>query len=79
MMPAAANEATFDPPALHDPTFFAWAIRVGLRLKNKPPGLPAGAIERAILIEGTPCPEWAEGLAFLISLANAHKRETASG
>ncbi|MBK1685385.1 hypothetical protein CKO18_17690 [Rhodoferax fermentans] len=72
----AANAPKFEPPALADPAFFAWAIRVGLRLANKPPGTPAGAVERAILMEGTPCPEWAQGLAFLMSMANAHNRET---
>lgn len=75
MKPTAANAPTFEPLALADPAFMAWAMRVGLRLANKPPGAPAGAIERAILMEGTPNPEWAQGLAFMMSLAQSNKRE----
>ena len=52
-----------------DPAFIAWAIRVGLRLRNKAPGAPDDAIERAISREGTPSPEWAQALAFMMTLA----------
>lgn len=75
-MMQAANEPTFAPLALADPAFMAWAVRVGLRLANKPPGAPAGAIERAILMEGTPNPEWAHGLAFMMRLAQANPLTT---
>ena len=75
MMHTAANAPTFEPLALADPAFMAWAVRVGLRLANKPPGSPDGAIEQAILREGTPSPEWAQGLAFMLSLAQSNKRE----
>ena len=77
-MMQATNAPTFEPLALRDPAFMAWAMRVGLRLANKPAGAPAGAIERAILMEGTPSPEWAQGLAFMMSLAQSNKREAAS-
>lgn len=68
-MMQAANEPTFEPLALADPAFTAWAIRVGLRLGNKPPGSTDGSIERAILMEGIPSPEWAQALAFMMRLA----------
>ena len=74
----AVNAPTFEPPALADPAFIAWAIRVGLRLANKLPGSPDGAIEQATLREGTPSPEWAHGLAFMMRLAQCHKRGAAS-
>lgn len=74
----AANEPTFEPQALADPAFMAWAIRVGMRLRNKPAGSSDGAIEQAILKEGTPSPEWAQGLAYVIRLARSNKREAVS-
>ncbi len=70
-----ANESTFEPLALADPAFMAWAMRVGLRLANTPSGSPAGAIEQAILKDGTPSPEWAQGLAFMMTLAQSNKRQ----
>lgn len=70
-MHTAANAPTFEPLALDDPAFMAWAVRVGLRLTNKPPGSPDGAIEQALLMEGTPSPEWAQGLAFMLCMAQA--------
>lgn len=73
MMPTAANAPTFEPLALADPAFMAWAVRVGLRLGNKRPGSAEGAIEQAILMDGTPSPEWAQGLAFMMSLAQSVK------
>jgi hypothetical protein len=74
MINTAANAPTFEPLALADPAFMAWAVRVGLRLVNKLPGSPEGAIERAIFMEGTPSPEWAQGLAFLMNMAKASPR-----
>jgi hypothetical protein len=70
MMKTAANEPSFEPVALADPAFMAWAVRVGLRLANKRAGSPDCAIEQAILIEGTPSPEWAQGLAFIMCMAH---------
>lgn len=74
----AANEPTFEPRALADPAFMAWAVRVGMRLRNKPAGSSDGAIEQAILKEGTPSPEWAQGLAYVIRMAQSNKREAVS-
>jgi hypothetical protein len=65
----AANAPTFEPLVLVDPAFMDWALLVGLRLRNIPPGSPDGAIEQAILKDGQPCPEWAQGLAFMMTLA----------
>lgn len=76
MMQTAANEPSFEPVALADPAFIAWAIRVGLRLRNKAPGAPDDAIEHAIVKEGTPSPEWAQALVFMMTLAQANKRMT---
>lgn len=75
MMNTAANDSPFEPPALADPAFMAWAMRVGLRLANTPPGSPAGATEWAIVKDGTPSPEWAQALAFMMTLAQTHKRQ----
>ena len=74
-MKPAANESTFEPPALADPLFWQWAMRVGLRLANNQIGAPAGATERAILKDGIPSPEWAQGLLFMMSLAQTYKRQ----
>jgi len=71
----AANASTFEPLVLTDPAFMAWALRVGLRLRNMPPGLADGAIEQAILKDGQPCHEWAQGLAFMMKLAHIKKRQ----
>ena len=71
----AANAPTFEPPALSDPAFVAWAVRVALRLANKPPGAPDSAIESAICVEGQPNQEWAQGMAFMMCLAQSNKRE----
>jgi len=71
----AVNEPTFWPEVTSDPAFMAWATRVGLRMVNKPPGSLDSSIERAILMEGTPNPEWAHGLAFMMNLAQSNKRE----
>lgn len=76
MTPTASNAPTFEPPALADPAFMAWALRVGLRLRNMPPGSPDGAIEQAILKDGKPGPEWAQGLAFMMTLAHTNKRQS---
>ena len=77
-MRTAANAPTFEPLALADPAFLAWAIRVGLRLANTLPGSSDGAIERAILIEGTPCHDWAQGLAFMMRMAQPNGRAAVS-
>lgn len=75
-MTPAANEPTFEPPALADPLFWQWATRVGLRLANNRLGAPAGAIEMAIFKDGIPSPEWAQGLLFMMSLAwDTQKRQ----
>ncbi len=73
MIHTAANAFTFEPLALADPAFMAWAVGVGLRLANTRPGSPDGAIVRAILKEGTPSPEWAQGLAFTMRLAQSNR------
>ena len=73
MMPTAANAPTFEPLALADPAFMAWAVRVGLRLVNKRPGSTERAIEQAILMDGPPSPEWVQGLAFMMRLAQSVK------
>lgn len=78
MMQVAANDSKFEPLVLADPAFMAWAVRVGLRLRNKQPGSPDSSIERAFLMEGIPSPEWANGLAYVIRLAQSNKREAAS-
>ena len=75
MMRTAANTPTFEPLAISDPAFMAWATRVGLRLLNKAPGAPDEAIERSIACEGAPSPEWAQALVFLMSLAQSNKRK----
>lgn len=77
-MMQAANEPVFEPDVLFDPAFLAWALRVGMRLRNKPPGSPDGAIERAIFMDGTPSHEWAQGLAFMMTLAQSNKRKALS-
>lgn len=74
----AANSRTFEPLTLADPAFMAWALHVGIRLRNMPPGSPDGEIKHAILKDGIPSPEWAQGLAFMMRLAQANKRESAS-
>lgn len=68
-----ANDSQFEPLAVSDPAFLAWAVRVGLRLRNTAHGAPVSAIERAVLSEGTHSPEWAQALAFMISLAQENK------
>jgi hypothetical protein len=76
MMHTAANDSPFEPLAVSDPAFLAWAIRVGLRLRNKAPGAPDDSIERSITMEGAPSPEWAQALAFMLTLAQSNKCKT---
>lgn len=75
MMRTADNVPTFEPLAISDPAFLAWATRVGLRLLNVAPGAPDEAIELSITCEGAPRPEWAQALLFLMSLAQSNKRK----
>jgi hypothetical protein len=76
MINATANAPTFEPLALADPAFMAWALRVGLRLRNMPPGSRDGAIEQAILKDGPPCSEWAQGLIYMMMLAHTNKGQS---
>ena len=75
MMHTAANDSPFEPLAVSDPAFIAWAIRVGLRLRNKAPGAPDDSIQRCITMEGAPSPEWSQALAFMLTLGQASKRK----
>lgn len=72
---AAANEPTFLPPELSDDDFVQWALHIGLRLKNMTPGAPEYLVRRAIFHAGTPSPEWAQALGFMMTLAQANKRK----
>lgn len=71
---AAANEPTFLPPEWSDDDFVRWALHTALRLKNLMPGAPEYLMRRAIFHAGTPSPEWAQALIFMLTLAQASKR-----
>ena len=76
-MPTPANDPRFEPQAMADPDFNAWALRVGLRLRNLPAGATVRAFWRAIAMDGTPSPEWAQALIFMLTSAQACKRNPA--
>ena len=78
LLHTAANDSPFEPLAVSDPAFTAWAIRVGMRLRNKAHDAPAHAIEHSITMEGAPSPEWAQALSFLLTLAQLNKRKAAT-
>lgn len=68
----AANDGTFALgwPDL-GPDFNRWAYRVAMRMVNPSIGDGEERIERAILAEGTPSPEWAAGLSQLLRMAKS--------
>lgn len=70
-MPSAANAERFYPPATDDPQFVRWAHRIALLLVNLPPGAPEHHVRRVIFSEGTPGPEWADAMVFMMTLGSA--------
>ena len=68
-MPSAANVDRFYPQAIDDPEFMRWARRIVLRLVNLPPGAPEHVVRRVVFSEGTPGPEWAEALVFMLTMS----------
>ncbi|MCB1989735.1 MAG: hypothetical protein KDE69_15625 [Burkholderiaceae bacterium] len=67
-MPGAANADRFYPQATDDPEFMRWAHRIALRLANLPLDAPERDVRRVVFGDGTPGPEWAEALVFMITL-----------
>lgn len=68
-MRSAADEDRFCPTALTEPEFQRWAYRIALRLVNLPPGAPEHVVRRVVFSEGTPGPEWAEALVFMLTMS----------
>ena len=64
----AANEPVWMPAICDNPEFASWALRVVMRLRNLPRPSTERLMRRAMFKEFTPCPEWAEGLQFFITL-----------
>ncbi len=71
-MTGAANACRFYPQATDDPAFMRWAYRIALRLANLPADASERDIRRAIFSDGTPGPEWAEALIFMMTLRSAN-------
>lgn len=74
---AAANEARFDPPEFSDPEFSVWALRIALRMNNLRPGTSTSEryVRRVICQDGTPSPEWAQALIFMVEVSRLNKRK----
>ena len=75
-MVIAANESEFWPAVCSNPEFADWVTRTASRLCMAR-GASDAVVHRAICWEGVPPPDWANGMAFLISLSKPKIYESA--